>query len=325
MKAGLVLSGGGARGAFEIGVWKALREYGVESSIRMVSGTSVGALNAALFVQGDLQAAERLWTNITPEMVTGFGREQIQSILGFLSRNLHVALPAAFLNWLDSFRAGIFRQEALERLIRDHLDFSAIRRGIPCHVTATQLSGLRSTHFRLNDFDPEIMVRILLASAAVPLLWKSVEIDGSIYVDGGFSRQLLTPGAIEDTSNTPVLPAVFEGCDVIYTVFLNRADIVGHGRFPDVHLIPVVPPESMGGVLAGMLDFRSETARRNMEMGYRCMVAILEPAARTAGLDALGQGFLRETLRLQAENARRLERLDTSEPRGRDGSRNEEK
>ena len=53
---GLVLEGGGAKGAYQIGAWKALKEAGVR--IRAVAGTSVGALNGALICMGDLEQAD---------------------------------------------------------------------------------------------------------------------------------------------------------------------------------------------------------------------------------------------------------------------------
>ena len=60
---GLVLDGGGARGAYQIGAWKALREAGVH--INAVAGTSVGALNGALICMGDLEKAEKIWSEMT--------------------------------------------------------------------------------------------------------------------------------------------------------------------------------------------------------------------------------------------------------------------
>ena len=59
MKIGLVLAGGGARGAYQIGIWKALRELNIDKHISVVSGTSIGALNAILFMQGDLGSSRR--------------------------------------------------------------------------------------------------------------------------------------------------------------------------------------------------------------------------------------------------------------------------
>jgi len=63
MKRALVLAGGGARGAYELGAWKALSELHIDFQI--VTGTSIGAVNGALLVQGDLQLAEKLWHQIT--------------------------------------------------------------------------------------------------------------------------------------------------------------------------------------------------------------------------------------------------------------------
>ena len=59
---GIVLEGGGAKGAYQVGAWKALREAGVK--IKAVAGTSVGALNGALICMDDIDRAEKLWKNI---------------------------------------------------------------------------------------------------------------------------------------------------------------------------------------------------------------------------------------------------------------------
>ena len=68
-KLGLVLAGGGGKGAYEVGVWQALRELGLETSVAAVSGTSVGALNAALFAAGDLERARSVWRALSPTHV----------------------------------------------------------------------------------------------------------------------------------------------------------------------------------------------------------------------------------------------------------------
>lgn len=58
---GLVLSGGGAKGAYQVGVWKAMEEYGLTNKVKIASGTSVGALNATLFANVTTTKAEQLW------------------------------------------------------------------------------------------------------------------------------------------------------------------------------------------------------------------------------------------------------------------------
>ncbi|HLO03113.1 MAG TPA: patatin-like phospholipase family protein, partial [Symbiobacteriaceae bacterium] len=57
MRLGLVLAGGGGRGAYQVGAWRALQEAGLDTQVQAVAGTSIGALHAALFMQGDLGVA----------------------------------------------------------------------------------------------------------------------------------------------------------------------------------------------------------------------------------------------------------------------------
>ena len=71
MKTAIVLAGGGSKGSYQAGVWKALRELGVEYQI--VTGTSIGAVNGALMVMGDYERAERLWHTVTVEDIMAHG------------------------------------------------------------------------------------------------------------------------------------------------------------------------------------------------------------------------------------------------------------
>ena len=66
-KKAVVLGGGGSRGSYQIGVWKALRELGFDYEI--VTGTSVGALNGALMVQKDYELAEAMWQKLKTQDV----------------------------------------------------------------------------------------------------------------------------------------------------------------------------------------------------------------------------------------------------------------
>ena len=63
----IVFSGGGARGAYQIGVWKALRKLNMKFDI--VTGTSVGAFNGALYVQGNFRKAYKIWWNMKSDFV----------------------------------------------------------------------------------------------------------------------------------------------------------------------------------------------------------------------------------------------------------------
>ena len=80
---GLVMEGGGAKGAYQIGAWKAMREAGVK--IKGIAGTSVGALNGALICMDDLTNAEKVWENISYSSIMSVEDEKME--LCFIRRS----------------------------------------------------------------------------------------------------------------------------------------------------------------------------------------------------------------------------------------------
>ena len=99
---GIVLEGGGARGAYQIGVWKALREAGMK--IKGVAGTSVGALNGALICMDDLGKAEEIWGNMTYSTVFNVDDSMIGKLKKFGVRSMKVTDAAAEFRRLFSDR-----------------------------------------------------------------------------------------------------------------------------------------------------------------------------------------------------------------------------
>ena len=75
---GLVLEGGGAKGAYQIGAWKALKEAGIH--IKGIAGTSVGALNGALIAMDDFEKAERIWETIRYSRVMDVDDELVEQV-----------------------------------------------------------------------------------------------------------------------------------------------------------------------------------------------------------------------------------------------------
>ena len=84
MKRAIALCGGGTKGAYELGVWRALRELGIEYDI--VTGTSIGAINGALMVSGDYDKACELWKTIRPENVMTEGLNLTTTIEGMYNQ-----------------------------------------------------------------------------------------------------------------------------------------------------------------------------------------------------------------------------------------------
>ena len=176
-KYALVLAGGGAKGAFQIGAWKALLEEGIE--FNAVTGASVGALNAGLIATGSYAKAEKVWDTLSldkvvtiPEQYTSDGNlnldvKNIQSFTKYLIRN----------RGLDTF--------PLYRLIRENLKEHHIRKsGLDLGIISFNLTNFKPMEVFLDRIPEGQLAKYLLASASFPL-FKTVEISGKHFTDGG--------------------------------------------------------------------------------------------------------------------------------------------
>jgi len=189
LKLSLALQGGGAHGAFTWGVLERLLEED-QLDIRALSGTSAGALNAVALASGWCQAGRagaraslaRLWQTVTREAA---GSPLRYGGLAPLALGLMTYLfSPRELNPLDI--------NPMRRLLEELVDFDALRRcrPMPILIAATNVRTGEGRIFR----EHELTADMVLASACLPQLHHTVEIEGEPYWDGGF------------VSNPPVLP-----------------------------------------------------------------------------------------------------------------------
>lgn len=178
---GLVLSGGGTKGAFEIGVWQALREMKIQTPC--VIGTSVGALNAAVIAQNDFDKALDFWSNLTINQVLNLNTHMTNKYVEQWSKTSFDFFRLSFLN--DLFHGGFDitpLRENLQKLIsEDTIRKSSIRLGL----VTVRLNTLSPIKLMIEDIPEGQLLDYLLASAAFPVFQKQ-EIDGTTYLDGGF-------------------------------------------------------------------------------------------------------------------------------------------
>lgn len=152
----LALGGGGVRGAYEIGVWRALIEENI--NIKSVCGTSIGAVNGALVAQKDFKKAIKLWTEITPETI--YNKDS---------------------NMVDRIRDI----SKLEEILRANLDEEKIRKSdIDFGVVTFNLTTLEPIIIFKEDMPNGKMIDYILASANYPIFYRQ-EIDEEVFVDGG--------------------------------------------------------------------------------------------------------------------------------------------
>ena len=132
----LVLAGGGAKGSYQIGAWKALREEGVR--LNAVIGASVGALNAGLIATGSFSKAEELWNTISFDTIVDLPKTFIKD--GNL--DLDIKNIQAFTKYLIKNKG--LETRPLYRLIREHLKEEHIRKsGTDVGVVTFNVSSLK--------------------------------------------------------------------------------------------------------------------------------------------------------------------------------------
>jgi len=274
-KLGLVFSGGGGKGAYEIGVWKALKEYGVDANVKAVAGTSVGGLNGALFVADDYQAAENLWLDIAPSKVLTLKQEDIAKAIAKLA--LGAAFPGVMPKALLTLSTllggkGAFSQIGLAELIKESGVCNTITgASLPFHICALTAATGKLIYPTLNTLSESEKLQWLLATSAIPVVFPTVKINKENYADGG-----VLPSPYSD--NTPCLPLIEQHqCTHIINIHLERtADLAPFKQqHPNVNFWHIVPTQAFDGLIDS-LNFTKENAQKLIELGYQDTAKILE-------------------------------------------------
>ena len=279
---GLVLSGGGAKGAYEEGVFRALDRLGLSPLVEAVSGCSIGALNALLFAMGDPGLRRRVWEE------TSFSA-LFPAPAGDLSptpaERAEAARRASGPEELARL-GGIASLEPLRELLCRELDPEKLRAGKPrVSVCAYDLREERPRYFWLEGRPFGEAVELALASSAIPVFFPPVAAAGSLFCDGG----MVPPySSRHNADKIPALPLAGLGLDLILVVHLNHYDAADLSAYPPsarvLELYPSRPLEESPG--AGTMDFSREGIAWRLELGLRDALAAFAPllAARLRGL-----------------------------------------
>jgi NTE family protein len=277
----LVLSGGGAKGAYEAGVAAAFAERGLP--IRLVAGSSAGALNAAMIAGGRSSRLEAMWRGVT--------REQIYTL------RTPVILAGFLPGWLTLLvlneTSSLFDPAPLRELITGALDFDAIRASpVRLLVTATDLAGREKRVFDNRT----VTVDALMAASAVPGLFPPVDVDGSLLVDGGLTGRAPVLEALEADASlgravvvmsyaptergaapTTMRRALEESFELIMIQQIRRDTELARFRHPSVDIQLLTPSSPL---LLRPLDFDPEAIARLLALGRADALACLETWGR---------------------------------------------
>ena len=233
----LVLAGGGARGSYQVGVWRALMELDWHPQI--ITGTSVGGLNGAMFVLDLYETARDMWLTIRSRDVMELPEENadFSALHQFLRRVV---------------KEGGMDVTPLEEIVERVLDEDALRAApIRFGIVTVEQRGLRPRELTLEDIPAGQVRDYLMASAACFPALRARQIDGVKFLDGGYSDNM--PTGLAKTMGAEELVCVdLEG------VGITRPNLTG---------LPTTMIRSYWE-LGDILHFDPDTAKRNMELGY---------------------------------------------------------
>lgn len=249
----LTLAGGGGKGAYEIGVWQALREIGLEKNLIAVSGSSSGALNAALISLNEFDKAKTIWSSIMPKQFLDINYDTIIGPLNTLVKR--------------TLTAGLCSRDGLIEIIDKYLNLEqlAVAR-IPAYVSISRYSSdcidclsekPHVEYISLSEVSPDDARQFLLASSAMPYIYPPEIIHGNVYRDGGLA------------DNVPIYPMTSVGADNLIVVKLEPDDKVDtslYSKFKEV--VEIIPSREIGDLFDGTLEFTSRNVMFRMLLGY---------------------------------------------------------
>lgn len=248
-KYAVALAGGGAKGAYQIGAWRAFEEAGL--NIVAVSGTSVGALNGAMMAMRNRALAENLWTNISISQVIDYDDPQLLRALAGDFGDLSVRGILRALS--DVIRQRGLDVTPLRKLMAANIDEDAVRRSdIELYIITYSVTERKELELRAKDLDEGMLHDMLLASAYLAS-FRNEPIGGKRYADGGIADVM------------PLHVLIENGYRDIFGIRLQGIGIERKVEIPpDVNVTIIEPGFRMGH----MLNFDAARSTYHMKMGY---------------------------------------------------------
>lgn len=246
MKKALALCGGGAKGSYEAGCFKALNEIGEHFDI--VTGTSIGCLNAAMYCQGDFDRDYELWEKLNVQMIMkyGFNFERYDIINGIRNGQNSINMV---LNYMTNRGADI---RPLRKLIDEYIDVEKIKTSdVTFGIVTASFPTMKGCEIVANKLSDDFIKDFILASASCWPVFPVCKIDGKSYVDGGYY------------DNLPINYALRLGAQEVVAIDLNMEPT--HKEYTNTRFVRYIKPTHNLGTF---MQFDHETIMNNMTLGY---------------------------------------------------------
>ena len=251
---GIALEGGSSRGAYQMGVMKALYEKGYKFDV--IAGTSIGAFNAAMIAQGDFEICYKLWENMQPGTLFDIENERMEKIADKgIDRETVVYLSSEAKKIIENRGIGV---EKLRKVIDEYIDEEKLRKSdIDFGLVTVKLDGIKPVPIEILKKDiPEGELKdYIMASANLPF-FKTEALDGNQYLDGGFYDKC------------PVQLLERAGCNEILAIRLTPDRKLKEPLKKSTKVKEIKSNESLG---RGLI-FTNHTLRDNISRGYFDMI-----------------------------------------------------
>lgn len=251
MKKGLVLEGGGTKGAYQIGAYKALKDLGIKFT--GIAGTSIGALNGALIIQDDDNVMEDIWINYDYKSFMNIDEDTYEKYKNIEMKTKNLYDVVDLMNKARK-KQGI-DITPLRKLLKEKIDEEKIRKSnIDFGITTAYWDGkICPQLLYVEDIPDGKLVDYLIASASLPI-FDLEKLDDKLYLDGMFSN------------NIPINMLAQRGYNDIVVVrlvddFLGKITI---NKYNNLNLKVIVPSQSLGG----SLNKDKEHMEMNINLGY---------------------------------------------------------
>ena len=248
MKRAIVLAGGGAKGSYQIGFWTAIRELGIDYQI--TTGSSVGALNAALLASGNYDGGLEMWSSITTEDIVTKTPRQLSQLID--TSGIAASLKGIMGDLADDAVNVKMDPFPLGGLLNKFFSEKELRNGsVELGIMTSEYPSLKSRPFTLSEIPFGMMEDYLLASSTVFPSMEPKNIAGVRYVDGGYS------------DNFPVNLALDMGAQEIIGVRLKASGV--EAKYQTNYPVRVIEPHFY---LGAAMTFDPVQAQKNMVLGY---------------------------------------------------------
>lgn len=277
---GIALEGGGAKGSYQAGAYIALTENGIKPD--MIAGTSIGAINAALMAQGDINKMIDLWVNTTTDIL-GIDSTLITKIK---SKDIKLNDIKSGINNIKAIlkNKGIDTTELL-KVITENIDEDKLRNSkTKFGLVTVRVKGLSPIELMIDDIPQGKVPEYILASCYLPIFSFKKIIDDNYYLDGGFYNIL------------PVSLLERNGCTKIYAIRIKGFGLEQPIKNTNTEIIEIKPNTSLGS----MLIFDKESNIKHLKMGYYDTLKVIK------NLDGINYYFNKKSSRYYERLARKV-------------------